>query len=350
MQAVDLEVLTQVRDWLVSGQSCWLCTVVQTFGSSPRPVGSLLTCRRDGAVVGSLSGGCVEDDLLEKLRSGRLTDSPTGSGGATLLKYGLAPEDTERLGLPCGGHLHVLAEPLTPNAAHIAQFNQIVARLEARRCVKRTVVTPSGEMQVDDCERHAPLRINETINGTDGIADPNAIRLEHTYGPRFQLFIIGSGMVSSYLAQMAQALDYQVSVCDPREHLLEQWRVAGTRTFAMMPDDAVRAHANDHLSAIVAVTHDPRIDDMGLMEALQTDAFYVGAMGSEKTSANRRLRLKALDLTDAQIARLRAPVGLPIGSKTPPEIAVAILAELIAVQKDAESRLSARLQKTSIAA
>ena len=103
MQAVDLQVLTQVRDWLAAGRACWLCTVVATFGSSPRPVGSLLTCNSDGSVVGSLSGGCVEDDLLEKLQSGRLV-----ADGASLLKYGLAPEDTERLGLPCGGHLHVL--------------------------------------------------------------------------------------------------------------------------------------------------------------------------------------------------------------------------------------------------
>ena len=337
MQAVDLEVLTQVRDWLAAGQACWLCTVVQTFGSSPRPVGSLLTCTCDGAVVGSLSGGCVEDDLLEKLRTGRLTDA-----GATLLKYGLAPEDTERLGLPCGGHLHVLAEPLAPNATNVAHFSAIVDRLEARRCVRRTVVSPAGTMQVEDCVRHAPLRVDESV--------PEAIVVTHTYGPRFQLFIIGSGMVSSYLAQMAQALDYQVSVCDPREHLLVQWRVAGTRTFALMPDDAVRAYANDPLSAIVAVTHDPRIDDMGLMEALKTEAFYVGAMGSEKTSASRRIRLKSLDLTDAQIARLRAPVGWPIGSKTPPEIAVAILAELIAVQKNAQSRLTRHMTSAAASA
>ena len=327
MQAVDLEVLTQVRDWLAAGESCWLCTVVRTFGSSPRPVGSLLTCTRAGTVVGSLSGGCVEDDLLAKLQTGRLADD-----GATLLKYGLAPEDTERLGLPCGGHLHVLAEPLAANPTNVAHFSAIVTRLAARQCVRRTVTIPGGSMEVLACATHAPLRIDETVPGTTVVA--------HTYGPRFQLFIIGSGMLSSYLAQMAQTLDFQVSVCDPREHLLTQWHVPGTRTFAQMPDDAVRAHANDPLSAIVAVTHDPRIDDMGLMEALKTEAFYVGAMGSEKTSASRRLRLRELDLTDAQIARLRAPVGLPIGSKTPPEIAVAILAELIAVQKEAEPRLA----------
>ena len=329
MQAVDLEVLKAVQRWLHSGQSGWLCTVVQTFGSSPRPVGSLLACHADGTVVGSLSGGCVEDDLLDKLRAGQLAlDAPM------LVKYGLAPEDTERLGLPCGGHLHVAIEPVRPDEASIGQFDTICAALEARRSVTRVVNLDTGAMQVRASEAFTPLVLHEQEDGTT---------LEHTYGPRHQLFVVGAGMVAFYLAQMAQALDFQVTICDPREHLLTQWAVAGTRTLAMMPDDAVRAHGNDARTAIVTVTHDPRIDDMGLMEALKTDAFYVGAMGSERTSASRRVRLAALDLSPEEIARLRAPVGLPIGSKTPPEIAIAILAEITAVQKNAESRIAARM-------
>ena len=329
MQAVDLEVLKAVQRWLQAGQSGWLCTVVQTFGSSPRPVGSLLACHTDGTVVGSLSGGCVEDDLLDKLRDGQLAlDAPM------LMKYGLAPEDTERLGLPCGGHLHVAIEPVRPNAESLAQFDTICAALEARRSITRVVDLDSGAMEVRASDAFAPLVLRE---------EDGATTLEHTYGPRHQLFVVGAGMVAYYLAQMAQALDFQVTICDPREHLLTQWAVAGTRTLAMMPDDAVRAHGNDARTAIVTVTHDPRIDDMGLMEALKTDAFYVGAMGSERTSASRRLRLAALDLSAEEIARLRAPVGLPIGSKTPPEIAIAILAEITAVQKNAESRIAARM-------
>ena len=329
MQAVDLEVLKAVQCWLHAGQSGWLCTVVQTFGSSPRPVGSLLACHTDGSVVGSLSGGCVEDDLLEKLRAGQLAlDAPM------LMKYGLAPEDTERLGLPCGGHLHVAIEPLHPEAETLGQFDTICAALEARQSITRIVNLDTGRMQVLPRNEFAPLVLHEQ----DGVRT-----LEHTYGARHQLFIVGAGMVAFYLAQMAQALDFQVTICDPREHLLTQWAVAGTRTLAMMPDDAVRAYGNDARTAIVTVTHDPRIDDMGLMEALKTNAFYVGAMGSERTSASRRVRLAALDLSSEEIARLRAPVGLPIGSKTPPEIAIAILAEITAVQKNAESRVAASL-------
>lgn len=336
MQAVDREVLTQVRDWLAAGESAWLCTVVKTWGSSPRPIGSLLGCDRHGNVVGSLSGGCVEDDLLEKLRTGKLADQQR----PLVQKYGLDPADTERLGLPCGGHLHIVIEPLAPSAQRVESFTRIVDRLARRRCVERTLNLASGGAQIADRDYFSALAFDE--DGTEP-------RLTQTFGPRFQLFLIGSGMVSHYLAQMAQALDYHVTVCDPREHLLEQWRVDGTQTVCAMPDDAIRAHANDPMTAIVALTHDPRVDDMGLMEALRTDVFYVGAMGSSRTSANRRERLKLLDLNEAQIARLHAPVGLPIGSKTPPEIALAVLAEITAVRKGVEAQARAHLASLAAA-
>ncbi|NJN51065.1 MAG: XdhC/CoxF family protein [Gammaproteobacteria bacterium] len=162
----------------------------------------------------------------------------------------------------------------------------------------------------------------------------------------FHLFIIGAGMVSRYLAEMARALDYTVTLCDPRQHLLTEFTMPGVETICDMPDDAVKAHA-DADTAIVALTHDPRIDDMGLMEALKTEAFYVGAMGSAKTSASRRSRLRELDVTSAELDRLRAPIGLPIGSKTPPEIAIAILAEITAVRRHRERESRAHLERIS---
>ncbi|MCC5870807.1 MAG: XdhC family protein [Gammaproteobacteria bacterium] len=327
MQAVDQAVLSAVRDWLVAGESCWLATIVATYGSSPRPVGSLLACKSDGTLVGSLSGGCVEDDLIEKLIAGELvTDAPQ------LLKYGLAPEDTEKLGLPCGGHLHVVVEPLAPR--HAPTFENIVDRLDQRACITRSVRLAAGaDMTVAEVEDFAPLALHEAP-GTEPV-------LEQTYGPRRQLFLIGAGMVSRYLAEMAQALDYDVTVCDPREDMLAQWAVPGVRTLCAMPDDAVMAHADDPRSAIIALTHDPRIDDMGLMAALDSRAWYVGAMGSSRTSAKRRERLAELDLSPEQIDRLHAPVGLPIGSKTPPEIAIAILAELTALTAQQQAMAAA---------
>ena len=334
MQAVDQQVLEQVCQWLEADESCWLATVVETWGSSPRPVGSLLTCNRAGQVRGSLSGGCVEDDLLEKLTSGELARER-----AQFFQYGITPEETERLGLPCGGHLNIVVEPLPANDAFRGHFGHLRERVVSRRSVRRTVNLRNGATAIKVVDAHAPLDY-----------DNEAEILTHTYGPQRQLFIIGSGMVSSYVAEMAQALDYQVTVCDPRAHLLDEFSVPGVTKINDMPDDAIEKHAHDPLTAIVALTHDPRIDDMGMMVALKTDAFYIGAMGSTRTSASRRARLKALELTDQEIARLHAPIGLPIGSKTPPEIAVAILAEITAVRYGAAPATQTQLDALTRAA
>jgi xanthine dehydrogenase accessory factor len=315
MQAVDSEVIGQVVGWLSADHPCWLATVVATWGSSPRPVGSLFACDRNGLTTGSLSGGCVEDDLLEKLQAGELAQH-----GPAFFRYGVTAAETERLGLPCGGFLDIVVEPLT-QARHLTAFKHIKERIAERRCVRRVLHVDSARMDATDVERYQPPH----YDGDAGI-------LEQTYGPRFHLFVIGAGMVSKYLAEMALMLDYAVSICDPRAELLDAFTVPGCRRLHGMPDDMVRAEANDPSTAIVALTHDPRIDDMGLMEALRTDAFYVGAMGSQRTSAKRRERLRALDLSANEIARLHAPIGLPIGSKTPPEIAIAILAEITAIR------------------
>ena len=333
MQAVDQAVLKQVQTWLTAGQPCWLATVVRTWGSSPRPVGSLLACNGAGVVEGSLSGGCVEDDLLEKLLAGELAHDH-----AQQFKYGVTAEETERLGLPCGGHLYVVVEPLQPDDATRSHMDALNTALAERRCITRRVDLGERTLSHQDAPRHQPLRWDESRE-----------LLEHTCGPRHQLFVIGAGMVSKYLAQMAVPLDYQVTVCDPREHLIDAFDVEGVKLVNDMPDDAVRAHAADPASAIVALTHDPRIDDMGLLEALNTNAFYVGAMGSTRTSASRRERLGSLGISKAKLDRLHAPIGLAIGSKTPPEIAIAILAEITAVRTGRVAALQERLAAASAA-
>jgi len=330
MHAVDEEVVTQINQWLQAGQACWLATVIGTWGSSPRPVGSLLGCNRDGHIVGSLSGGCVEDDLLEKLTRGELAAEK-----AQFFTYGISAEESEKFGLPCGGSLLIVIEPLQPDQSTCDHFAHLQQQLASRQRVRRIVDLKAGTLVHQDVADYQPLQWDE--------ADQ---RLTHTYGPRFQLFIIGAGMVSKYLAQMALNLDYQITVCDPRQQLLDDFGVAGVTLTAEMPDDAVRELADDPGSAIVALTHDPRIDDMGLMEALKTRAFYVGAMGSRKTSASRRERLQALDLSEVEIDRLHAPIGISIGSKTPPEIAISILAEITAVRSGAmASRQPAALKQ-----
>ena len=322
MEYADLQVLSQLTDWVKSGRMAWLCTVVKTWGSSPRPIGSLLCCNDSGEVAGSLSGGCIEEDLLERLQQGRLTtDKPQ------LLIYGATQEEVERFQLPCGGQLHIVIEPF-PDTKHLEALQAITGRLEDRACISRSVDLGAGDFTVEACERFKHLE----FVGTFDDLDTTGKQLKQVYGPRFQLFLIGAGQVSQYLAQMAQMLDYHVIVCDPRPELIEQWPVEGVQLVNDMPDDAVKAYGSDPATAIVALTHDPRIDDMGLMEALKTEAYFVGAMGSTRTSAKRRERLKVLDLTDAEIDRLHGPVGLSIGSKTPAEIAIAILAQLTSLR------------------
>lgn len=324
MKNADQLVLGKLLEWLESGQRSWLCTVVKTWGSSPRPVGSLLSCNERGEIAGSLSGGCVEDDLIEKLVNGEIaTDQPVQ------MIYGKTQEESDRFGLPCGGQLHITIEPIQP--LHTESIQTLAEHLDNRTCIKKVTNLKTGAMSVAPVERFQHLSIQ-----TDPV-DGDVIT--QVFGPRFQLFLIGAGPVSIYVAQMALTLDYQVLVCDPRPDKIEQWPVDGVQLINQMPDDAVAAHADDRFSAIIALTHDPRIDDMGLMQALKTDAFFVGAMGSTRTSAARRQRLLQLDLSQEEIDRLHAPVGLSIGSKTPAEIAISILAQLTELRAEEAQKL-----------
>ena len=332
MENADQQVLSHLGAWVEAGQMSWLCTVVKTWGSSPRPIGSLLGCNDEGHIAGSLSGGCIEEDLLEKLKNGELAGEKP-----EVLIYGVTQEETERLGLPCGGQLHVVIEPF-PDQRHLPELKQIIDRLQSRECIERKVDIATGTMTVENKERFKHLQFVGDFDNTDVANEKFMVQ---TYGPRYQLFLIGAGQVSMYLSEMAQALDYHVVVCDPREHLIEQWAVDGVQLVNDMPDDAIRNLANDSFTAIIALTHDPRIDDMGLMEALKTEAFFIGAMGSTRTSAKRRERLLQLDLSEQEISRLHAPVGLAIGSKTPAEIAIAILAQLTALRSTVKNSINA---------
>lgn len=341
MNNADHQVLAQLTRWIEAGEMCWLATVVKTWGSSPRPIGSLACCNSQGHMAGSLSGGCIEDDLLEKLQNGELAESRP-----EVLIYGKTQEESDRFGLPCGGQLHVVIEPM-PDQRSLPQLKQIVERLEARQCIERKVDIATGEMAVENKDRFRRLQFIGPFENTD---KPNETMLVQTYGPRYQLLLIGAGQVSMYLAEMAQTLDYHVIVCDPREHMIEQWDIDGIQLTHEMPDDVVNRHAIDAFTAIITLTHDPRIDDMALMEALKTDAFYIGAMGSDRTSAKRRERLLQLDLSEDEIARLHAPVGLPIGSKTPAEIAISILAQLTALRAEKRPGIDADFRQPVVEA
>ena len=309
MDSLDLQVLQQARDWQREGHKVWLVTVIETWGSAPRPPGALLAMRGDGLVVGSVSGGCVEDDLIDRVRHGERVDHPS------LITYGVTKEEAARFGLPCGGNLRLVQEPL----ARIDWIDEVLTRTARHELVARTLDLASGEVAVEAAQRGEKFEF-------DGQ------RLRALFGPRWRMLIIGAGQLSRVLASMALALDFEVICCDPREEYHLTWDVPGTTFSKAMPDDlAVELHLDPHC-AVVAVTHDPKLDDLVLLEALKSPAFYVGALGSRSNTAARKQRLAMFDLSADEIGRLHGPIGLDLGSKTPAEIAVAILAEITAVK------------------
>ena len=309
MDSLDLQVLAQARDWLQQGHPVWLVTVLETWGSAPRPPGALLAMRGDGLVVGSVSGGCVEDDLIERVRKGERVATPS------LVNYGVSKEEAARFGLPCGGNLRLVQEPLR-DAAWITEVLERTARHEL---VARRLDLASGEVRVESATR-----------GEAFAFDGKSLRA--LFGPRWRLVVIGAGQLSRVVAQMALALDFEVICCDPREEYHLTWDIPGTTFSKAMPDDlVVELHLDPH-SAVIAVTHDPKLDDMALLEALKSPAFYVGALGSRGNTAKRKERLALFDLSADEIAKLHGPIGLDLGSRTPAEIAVSIVAEIVAVR------------------
>ncbi len=325
MDSLDLQVLSQARDWFNAGRKVWLVTVIETWGSAPRPPGALLCLRDDGQVAGSVSGGCVEDDLIDRLRHGERVATPS------LIAYGVTKEEAARFGLPCGGNLRLVQEPLQS----VAWIDEVLERTTRHELVARTLSLATGAVHVE------PARRGEAFT-----FDGHTLRA--LFGPRWRLLIIGAGQLSRTVAQMALALDFDVVCCDPREEYNLTWDVPGTTFSTAMPDDLVLELQLDPHSAVVAVTHDPKLDDLVLLEALKSPAFYIGALGSRGNTATRRERLKLFDLSDAEIDRLHGPIGLDIGSKTPAEIAVAIVAEIVAVKNGVQ--LTQKKQGSSVPA
>lgn len=310
MDSIDLEVLKTCELWINSGRQCALVTVTKTWGSSPRPAGATLVIAEDGSVVGSVSGGCIEDDLIERVRNeGIVRTTPE------IVTYGITADEAHRFGLPCGGTIQLAIEPLSGKS----KIAELLQRLSQHELIARRLDLATGEVELELAGDVTCLQLTNTA-------------LTTLHGPRWRLLIIGAGQLSRFLASIALGMDYHVTVCDPREEYREGWQVEGVQVVHAMPDDMVVEMHLDSRSAVVALTHDPKLDDLALMEALKSAAFYVGAIGSRLNNAKRRERLKEFDLSDADLAKLHGPIGLYIGSKTPAEIAISILAEMTAVK------------------
>lgn len=319
MESLDLRVLGDALAWKQAGHAVSLVTVVETWGSAPRPPGALLAVRDDGVVSGSVSGGCVEDDLIARTKAALNQPAPTPASKPSMMAYGVSKEEAARFGLPCGGTLRLVQEPLQDTG----WIRTVLQRTADHQLVARTLTLATGVVTLHAAVRGQAMQFDGST-------------LTTLFGPRWRLLLIGAGQLSQAVASMATALDFEVLVCDPREEyaaVLEMAGVPGVRRVEGMPDDVVRALQPDAHTAIVALTHDPKLDDMALLEALGSDAFYVGALGSRRNQDARKQRLaEHFDLTEAQLARLHGPVGLRIGARTPAEIAVSILAEIIQVK------------------
>ncbi len=310
MESLDLRVLQDALNWKRSGHACTLVTVVETWGSAPRPPGALLAVRDDGVVSGSVSGGCVEDDLIARIKGGERTEQPS------MIAYGVTKAEAARFGIPCGGSLRLVQEPLQETA----WVQELLERTAAHELVARTLTLSTGAVVLSTAQRGDTFAF-------DGLT------LKTTFGPKWRLLLIGAGQLSQAVAQMAGMLDFDVLVCDPREEYAATLQMQGVTRVLGMPDDVVRQMQADAHTAIVALTHDPKLDDMALLEALRSDAFYVGALGSQRNTATRKARLKEhFELTDTELARLHGPVGLRIAAKTPAEIAVSIIAQIVQVK------------------
>ncbi len=308
------ELLVEAEAWLRAGRGVALATVVETWGSAPRPVGSHLVVDAAGNFLGSVSGGCVEGAVIEAAMAA------IDSGCGRLLSFGVADETAWRVGLSCGGRIAVYVAPLE---ARLDVLQALNAARAARSALALVTTLENGALSLagpDDPALAAALR-----SGKSGLAGDGA-RFVDVHVPGVRLVVIGAVHVSQALAPMARLVGMPLTIIDPRTAFATPERFPGVALLAQWPEEALKTLRLDHYTALIALTHDPKIDDFALRAALEADCRYVGALGSRKTHARRCERLADLG---ERLARIKAPIGLDIGALSPAEIAVSILAQVI---------------------
>lgn len=313
MKSLDLQVIQQALAWLQEGRSIWLCTVLSTYGSAPRGPGAMLVALPLGDSCGSLSGGCVEEDFLERIGRDEFRTC------SQIIRYGeggLAPS----MELPCGGVLDVLIEHFEPDRDSREHFAAVLGALEGKRLIERHVALGSNRVNVDiSTMDRAPVSV-----------EVDHVRLR--IGAAQRLLIAGLSPVAEFCASFAVALGYEVVICDPRTELTANFNLPGATLIEVLPSVYIAQGGCHAATAVVALTHDPRLDDLTLLEAVLTPAFYIGAMGSHRTSAKRLERVGRIgNLGPDVVARIHAPIGLNLGSKTPAEIALAVMSDIVRV-------------------
>jgi len=317
MQSLDYRVIAQALAWLQNSSPVWLCTVLHTYGSSPRSPGSLLAATAQGEFIGSLSGGCIEEDFLSRIALGEFCQP------SQVVRYGKGGRETA-VELPCGGTLDVLIEYLPQAASTLDYLSQLLRALKGEVRLLKSLLLPQAAMLETCPARHMTSAIRY---------QQQEIMLPIGSVPT--LLIAGYSAVAHDCIKLAEMLGFEVVICEHREEQQRQLQqdfsdLSPYQVISQHPALYLEKHGASSSTAIVSLTHDPRIDDLALSEAVTTEAFYIGAMGSHANSLQRRERLQRIsELTTRDLERIHAPIGLPIGSKTPAEIALSILADIV---------------------
>jgi xanthine dehydrogenase accessory factor len=331
LMAEHEDILGAARGFLARGQKAALATVVTTWGSSPRPVGSLLAVAEGGAFVGSVSGGCVEGAVVSE------AEEVMKGAPAKLLKFGITNEQAWDVGLACGGKVEILVASLSGSESQLDKIRD--AQQKHRGAVLATDIETGAmtaliedEMAQDAIGALAQAAIVQDRSQT--IETSGRSVFLDVFAPRRRIALVGAVHIAQALAPMAALAGYEVTIIDPRTAFATEARFPGVTISHEWPDEALKGFSPDRRTAVVTLTHDPKLDDPALAAALKSDAFYIGSLGSRKTHASRLERLKEQGFSDADIARIHGPVGLAIGAVSPAEIAVSILAEITRDRRD----------------
>ena len=303
-------------DWHSAGRAVAIATVVQTWGSAPRAVGSQLVIDADGAMEGSVSGGCVEGAVIAEAFEA-LED-----GKPRLLDFGISDDDAFAVGLACGGEIRILVEPVG-SAMPVAVLEQLVAARTAAKPVAYVTDLETGGPRLQPLDAY-PDRFRMDRSGVE--EDGRTFVAIHN--PPLRMIVVGAVHIAQHLVAMARACGYAPTVIEPRGAFGSAERFPGEVIVDEWPDEAMAALKPDTRTAVITLTHDPKLDDPAIMAALGTDVFYLGCLGSTRTHAKRVARLEEAGFDADQIARIHAPVGLDIGGRQPAEIAVSVMAQV----------------------
>ncbi len=305
-------------EWFRAGRGAALATVVETWGSAPRRVGAQLVIGGDGRIEGSVSGGCVEGAVIVEAQEAMQ------EGEARLLEFGVSDEDAFAVGLACGGTIRVLIEPVGAVLPE-PMLAELVAARARREPLAYEVNVETGRRALRRNAYAERLRMDRSGFEEDGQT------FVAVHNPPLRLVVVGAVHIAQALVPMARIAGYDPIIIDPREAFAAQSRFPGETLVTDWPDEAVARIGLDARTAVVLLTHDPKLDDPALRSALRSDVFYIGALGSSRTHAKRVERMREAGVPAESIARIHGPVGLDIGAAGPAEIAVAILAQMTAV-------------------